>query len=157
MNSAVQRIARLCTKFVLITMLLCLAYLICVPVVMKIVARHRVLNADHQKVLAECRAMIKSYDKLTNEWGLVSENEKGLSFWSLDTGYTYHDDPRLPSAIRDLQPASILVSRSYMYIYLRRPARTYILADLDGYTAENRAKRYSTNSICLTNGLWYLE
>lgn len=143
-------------KLVIAVMLSFVAYLVVTPILMRILARHRLLNADHEAVLAESRAIIKSYDQLTNEWGLVSANEKGMSFWSLETGYTYHDDPRLPTAIRGLQPKGILVSTNYLYIHLRRPARTYIVADLDNYSAEFRAKRYSEHSICLTNGLWYL-
>ncbi len=116
--------------------------------------RRRVFSLDHAAILAACREMITSYDQFDSDFQpLTRDSSKGLSFSSVDGGFSYENDSRLPDDLRALEPSHIHISTNYIKIFLSRPRRYYLYALLDD---DDEANSYGHPSrVLLTNGLWY--
>ena len=117
--------------------------------------RH-IARSDHAELLRACRQMISSYGSYSSDFDNPNpsrKEEKGLSFWNIRDGYTYETDPRLPKAIRTIEPIYVYIGTNYLTINLRYPSRTVIVADGGGASAviSNRFRNLSM----LTNGLWF--
>jgi hypothetical protein len=116
----------------------------------------RVLHGDHAELLSACRQMISHYGSYTSDFDNPTSpksGEKGLQFWSVEDGYTYETDPRLPKAIRKIEPMWACVGTNYIYIHLKPPSRSVIIADGGGASAMI-SNRFGPLTL-LTNGLWF--
>lgn len=113
-------------------------------------ARRRIINADHASVLEACRDMITSFDRYVGESSPVtSDGSIWLSFWSVDGGFSYDNDSRLPDVLRVFKPTKANISTNSVLLVLRRPRRHYLYAVLED------DKSYGHPKIELINGLWY--
>lgn len=116
----------------------------------------RVLHGDHAELLRACRQMISNYGSYSSEFSNPASpqsGEKGLSFWRDEGGYSIETDPRVPKAIKQIEPMEAVVGTNYMYIRFKPPSRSLIIADGGGASAmiSNRFGRLAL----LTNGLWF--